>query len=809
MKRCFLEYSKGLLQRTLFGLEEETTIGRDADNDICLLGEKVSRKHVRLNLQSGQWILHDLESLNGTFVNGERILSQVLNHDDVIRIGDSILRFLVAEEPERKRTLEETGEAFVTDLQQDIEQQMNLVKTFLEALPVGVAIINAKKEVLYCNRALESYRKTNADEQGRLLSDLLDCSTLGQKGANCGSSSACLDCPIGAAVDRAFKAQVQAIDMEVPWHGKSETPPAYIRFSVIPLPYRLTGESLAQLTWEDITFRKRAQDTLQKAHEDLERRVAERTAELQQANEQLQQQVAERKHAEEALRQSEERYRSLVENVPLAVYRATPIPNGTFLMANRSFLNMFGFESIRELRKRKVEDVHLNPAEVKTFSDTLLEKGHVSDVELAMKREDGTHLWGSVTARAFFEEGGEVAFYDCTIMDITARKAAEKDKEALEAQLRQAQKMEAIGTLAGGIAHDFNNLLTGILGNVSLMLIGVDSRNPHYERLKSIEALVRSGSKLTSHLLGYARKGKYEVRPLDLNELVVETSETFGRTRKDIVVHLELGEGVMAIEADQGQIEQVLLNLYVNAADAMVSGGALTLRTGWASHKDIKSKLYTAKPGEYVLLTVTDTGIGMDNETMERIFDPFFTTKEIGTGTGLGLASVYGIVKGHGGYIDVLSKQGKGSTFRIYLPATEKAVLQASREVAKPMGGNETVLLVDDEEIVLEVGVRLLEALGYTVLKARSGKEAIEIYGSQRDNVALVILDMVMPHMRGGDTYERLKGIDPDVKVILSSGYSMDGQAKEILERGCNGFIQKPFRINELSGKIREILDRD
>jgi len=382
------------------------------------------------------------------------------------------------------------------------------------------------------------------------------------------------------------------------------------------------------------------------------------------------------------------------------------------------------------------------------------------------------------------------------------------EKKRMEDQLRQAHKMETIGTLAGGIAHGFNNLLMGIQGNISLMLMDIDSTHDHYERLKNIEKQVQSGARLTSHLLGYARKGRYEVKPVDLNQLAEETSGTFGRTRKEITIHRELAEDLFAIEADRWQIEQVLLNLFVNAADAMPGGGDLILKTMNMTHNDMKGKLYDPKPGSYVLLTVTDTGVGMDKETMERIFDPFFTTKEMGRGTGLGLASAYGIIKSHGGYIDVESKKGHGTTFSIYLPVSEKKFEEAVKADKQFIKGTGNILLVDDEDDVLEIGKELLEVMGYRVLTAKDGEGAIEVYGKNRDDIDFVLLDMIMPGMGGGETYDKMKEINPDVKVLLSSGYSIDGQATDILERGCDGFIQKPFTMKELSQSIRDVMGK-
>lgn len=392
------------------------------------------------------------------------------------------------------------------------------------------------------------------------------------------------------------------------------------------------------------------------------------------------------------------------------------------------------------------------------------------------------------------------------INDISKRKRAEREKRRLEAKLQQAQKLEAVATLAGGIAHDFNNLLMAIQGNVSLMLLDIDSPHPFYAPLMNVSNQVKGGAELTAQLLGYARKGKYYVKPIDLNKLLLDTSEAFGRTRKEVVIRRDLAADLLAVEADPGQIQQVLLNLFINAADAMPDGGDLVLVTSNVTHKDMKHRAYDPKRGNYVRLTVTDTGKGMSKEIKERVFDPFFTTKEMGRGTGLGLASTYGIVKGHSGYIDVESDEGRGTTFTIYLPATDNPVEATTGPRPNIVKGSGTILLVDDEDRVLQVGVQLLTRLGYTVIGAKGGREALDIYEQNKEAVDLVILDMIMPQMGGGETYDKMKQIDPGVKVLLSSGYSIDSQAKEILNRGCNAFIQKPFGVEELSGKICEVM---
>jgi two-component system cell cycle sensor histidine kinase/response regulator CckA len=380
------------------------------------------------------------------------------------------------------------------------------------------------------------------------------------------------------------------------------------------------------------------------------------------------------------------------------------------------------------------------------------------------------------------------------------------EKKQIEEQLLQAQKMEAVGTLAGGIAHDFNNLMMVMQGNVSLMLMALESDHPHFEPLRNIEQQISSGTKLTSQMLAYTSQGKYEIQHFDLNNLIEATSDAFGRMRKDITVERNLATDLFAIQADKAQIELVLLNLYINAADAMPDGGKLMLQTSNVSRENMPDKIYEPKTANYVQLTITDTGVGMNKETRERVFEPFFTTKTLGKGTGLGLASTYGVIKGHKGYIEVDSESGCGTTFRIYLPASGAIRPKSTKPAENLVKGDATILLIDDEETVLNIGVKILEKIGYHVHAAEGGQEAIQIYEKEKDKIDMVILDMIMPDMSGGAVYDRIKAINPKAKVLLSSGYSRDGQAMEILNRGCNGFIQKPFTIKELSAKISDIL---
>jgi PAS domain S-box-containing protein len=439
----------------------------------------------------------------------------------------------------------------------------------------------------------------------------------------------------------------------------------------------------------------------------------------------------------------------------------------------------------------------------------LMKQGFVRNFEILAIRKNGTQFPSLMNWTLLRDVEGNPTAIITVARDITEIKQVEEERLKLEMKFQQAQRLEAIGTLAGGIAHNFNNLLMGVQGNTSLMLFDIDDTHPHFEALVNIENQVKNGARLTSQLLGYARKGKYLVNTIDLNRIVEETSDTFSMTMKEITLTRELAEELLAIEADQGQIEQALLNLYVNAADAMPYGGKLILKTMNTTHEEMKDKVYDPKPGKYVLLKVADTGKGMDKETQARIFDPFFTTKEMGRGTGLGLASVYGIVKGHGGYIDVQSEINKGTVFSLYLPATDRKPEKTIEPADDTIKGSGTILLVDDEKIVLDVGVRMLENLGYSVLDAGGGREAVDIYKENSDKIDMVVIDMIMPLMGGGEAYDRMKEINPKVKVLLSSGYSIDGRATEILNRGCDGFIQKPFGLKNLSQKLQEILDKN
>ena len=379
----------------------------------------------------------------------------------------------------------------------------------------------------------------------------------------------------------------------------------------------------------------------------------------------------------------------------------------------------------------------------------------------------------------------------------------------LDEQLRHAQKMKAVGTLAGGIAHDFNNILGGILGYVSLMKKRIRKDRQMTSDLETVEKLTWRGSDLTQALLTFSRKGEYHPEPLNINDIVREVLQVAGRTAcKGIDIREELSPEVSNVLGDRGQLHQVIMNLCLNACESMPKGGALTIRTENAEpdvafftvHQDLSQ-------GPYISLTVSDTGLGMDEETIERIFEPFFTTKAEKTGTGLGLSMVSGIVERHGGCVEVRSEPRRGSTFTVYLPATEEKKQSAPIKPAVTRGGDETILIVDDNRDFRNGTSRWLGGLGYTVLEAGSGVEALKALEERREDVALVLLDMIMKGMNGDESFRKMREMVPELAVIISTGYSLDNTSRRVLDEGARDFIQKPFDYNLLAVKIRQVLD--
>ena len=516
--------------------------------------------------------------------------------------------------------------------------------------------------------------------------------------------------------------------------------------------------------------------------------------------------VSEQRRAEEALRQSEEKYRTLAETARDFIICLDL--NGRPTYINPAGLEASGF-SHAEAMQMNIADIL--PPEKHTLMAELFAKRMAGDdaiwlYEIEFVGRDDRRIPVEVNT-TLLKEDGQPAGVLLVARDIRYRKEAERARRQMEERTRDAQKLESLGGLAGGIAHDFNNLLMGIQGHTSLMRHDLGAGFPLEEHLDSIETFVRSATDLTRQLLGFARAGKYDVRFLDINRVVADSCDMFGRTRKEIRIHRRLAADLATVSADRGQVEQVLLNLYLNAWQAMPAGGEMFLTTENVDLNDARARALDLAAGRYVTITVRDTGTGMTDEIRRRVFDPFFTTKEMGRGTGLGLASAYGIAKNHGGGIDVDSLPGQGATFRVFLPASDEPAEVASEPAGvSAVQGTETLLLVDDESMIRKVGRKMLERLGYRVFSAASGDEALAVFDRHRGEIDLVILDMIMPVKGGGQTFDELRQRDPTVRVMLSSGYSLDGQAAEIMARGCSGFLQKPFDLESLSQKLREVL---
>ena len=514
----------------------------------------------------------------------------------------------------------------------------------------------------------------------------------------------------------------------------------------------------------------------------------------------------ERKRNEQALIASERRYRNIIESIEEGYFEIDC--EGHLTLVNRAMSEMLGYSETELLAMRSADyqDEEARREIREIFQEVLESKQPGEARELEINKENGETKFAETVLTAIRDDKGQLLGFRGIARDVTHRKQEETARRELEEQLQQSQRLESLGTLAGGVAHDFNNLLMGIQGRTSLMLAQLPEDHPDYAQLTSIEECLSSAADLTGRLLGFAQGGKYEVLPIDLNVLVEKCISMFGRTRKEVSVNSLLSADLNSVEAAANQMEQVLINLLVNAAQAMPDGGFIEVSTSNVELDSGMAQLYHLSPGPYVCMKVSDTGHGMDQATMAKIFDPFFTTKPVGCGTGLGLAMVYGIIRNHSGTISVVSEKDCGTTFTVLLPVTTRKVIYKTEPVEEVIYGSGTVLLVDDEPVIIEVGKKILESIGYTVLTAQSGLDAIALYSQNKNDIQAVIMDMIMPNMSGGELFDRLKRIDPEARILLCSGYSIEGQAQEILDKGCKGFIQKPFSVSQLSTRLREAI---
>jgi PAS domain S-box-containing protein len=438
-----------------------------------------------------------------------------------------------------------------------------------------------------------------------------------------------------------------------------------------------------------------------------------------------------------------------------------------------------------------------------------IQKGTPWEGELEIVKKDGSIFPALLKTNAIRDGAGKFIGLMCIISDITERKQTEAARRKLEDQLAQTKKLQAIGTLAGGVAHDFNNILNGVLHGLSLLELrlggGDDAARDEIHDMKD---LVMRGADLAGQLLGFARKGKYNPAVLNLARVVDESIDIFSRVRKDIVFRCEFDPEIQPVFMDRPQLEKSMLQLFIYAGTAMPKGGQILLRAWNEELGEKDAAFHNVKPGRFVRLVVSDTGQGTDKNAQEHLFEPFFTSEPSSGNRGIGLAAVYGIIKNHGGDIAVQSEPGKGTTFTLWIPLADVLGRKnaSAGPVLKTSPASGTILVVDDEEIVLKLCARALKAMGYDVRTAGNGRDALDLVREHRGEISLVILDMTMPGMSGAQTFDALRHLAPEIRVLLTSGYTIEGQARELLEKGCHDFIQKPFSLSALSEKLKNLM---
>jgi PAS domain S-box-containing protein len=505
-----------------------------------------------------------------------------------------------------------------------------------------------------------------------------------------------------------------------------------------------------------------------------------------------------------ALRKSEANYRSIFENSVEGIFQTTP--DGSFISVNPALARIYGYDSAEELKNNQEDAMGLLCANIDRraeFVRAMEEDGAILNFETQISRKDGSTSWVSISASTI-RNGDEGRRYEGTVVDIS-------DKKMLEAQLFQAEKMEAVGRLAGGIAHDFNNVLTGIMGYGTLLNMKMDVNDPSRNYVEQIMKSARNAANLTMGLLTLGRKQLIEPKSLSLNSIVKGAKKTLSRfVGENISFSIILSDTDLKVMADNTQIEQVLVNLVTNAKDAMPAGGKLTITTGTANLKREYVRSYGyGKPGEYAALSIEDTGAGMDEKTRESIFEPFFTTKGTGQATGLGLSIVYGIVKQHDGYIDCRSEPGKGTVFTIYFPLINGEAEDVEKPVAASRTGRAaTILLAEDNPEVMSLLKEVLNNAGYKVIEASDGEDAVSLYNKHKNKIQLLIFDMMMPRKNGKEAYDEIRKYEPNIEAIMISGYSADALRKNgVIGEGLT-FFPKPILPEQLLNKVRDVFAR-
>ena len=522
--------------------------------------------------------------------------------------------------------------------------------------------------------------------------------------------------------------------------------------------------------------------------------------------------ITEQKKSEEALRESEEKLKA-VFNAANVGFSITD-EQGKYVMYNNWWLNYLGYEADELKQKTNLDITH--PDDIETSRNYFLKviAGELSNYRIEKKfiKKDGSTVWGDLAVSPVKDREGRVQLMVGIVNDITDRKYSEEEREKLQAQLNQSQKMESVGRLAGGVAHDFNNMLGAIFGYTELSLRKIAPDHPVYTYLQDIKKAAERSANLTRQLLAFARKQAVAPKILDLNETVEGMLKMLRQIiGEDISLEWLPSANPVMIKMDPAQVDQLLVNLCVNARDAITDTGKVTIETDKTVFTEAdKIKDESILPGDYVVLVISDNGIGMDRETLDHLFEPFFTTKETGRGTGLGLATVYGIVKQNNGFINVYSEPGLGTTFRIYLPQHYAAAVSKEQEpgTKEPDQGHQTLLLVEDEAMLLNINSEILEQLGYTVLTAASPAEALRIAGQHSGHIDLLITDVIMPEMNGRDLADKISVLHPGIRLLFMSGYTASVIAHHgVLEDGVH-FLQKPFSLNDLAEKVKETLGK-
>jgi len=659
-------------------------------------------------------------------------------------------------------------------------------RVLIETMTEGAASLNREGIIIYCNQRLSEMLKTPLEKvigtplrQFIRVSDRMVFDSLIEKGAH--------------------------------ESGKGEV--AFITDDGTVLPVLLSISALQKdnaniygITVTDLTEQKHIEEELRRHRDNLEKLVKVRTSELETSNQQLQEEIKERKKAEKVLRESEERFRQIAESTKEWIWEINS--EGLLTYTNHVVEEILGYKTEEVVGKMHFFDFFPSDKREQKKKEVLeffaAKKAFIKYVTPNVHK-NGSIVLMEISGLPILDSRGDLLGYRGIKVDVT-------EYRKLEDQLRHAQKMEAVGTLAGGIAHDFNNILNVIMGYGHMVMDKLEADSPSKENMSEVLIAADRAANLTKRLLVFSRKQAVDVHPININELIHGLQKMLVRIiRESIDFKLDLTDRPLMVLADAGHIEQVLINLAANARDAMLEGGRLTIGTGIQKLDDDYVAAYGyGKSGTYVLITVADTGQGMDAETQKKIFEPFFTTKGIGEGTGLGLAISYGIIKQHNGYIKVYSEIGKGTTFKIWLPVIEAAAEKKmeAEALSYPKGGTETILVAEDDASLRKLSRIVLESSGYTVITAEDGEGAITKFMENRERINLVMLDMIMPKKNGKEVGETIRKVSPRTKILFASGYTMDIiKTRELTESGFD-FLLKPVVPRDLLKKVREILDR-